>query len=255
MLFFFVFDTLFQKKTLHLFNLSSLLPRLLLHRRAAALLDARHPAVPGLRRGVVPEARLALELLEVADAPPDVPAADGFLGVGAGLQPRAEVDPCAALVLLAGVHALPEIKVGVALEQVALEVLEDRGPHGDRGDDGHRNGDDFRGRARGAAAVEAEDEAAVGPVVDRRRELVLVELAGLEGSVGPSLRPVVGADPVAAEVAVLVVLAAARLRADLGAGVAVGDVLNLFQEVGLAVAAPFDLLIFFLSGGRKGERE
>ena len=36
----------------------------------------------------------------------------------------------------------------------------------------------------------------------------------------------------------LVVLAAARLRAELGAGVAVGDVVDFLEEVGLAVAAP-----------------
>ena len=33
-------------------------------------------------------------------------------------------------------------------------------------------------------------------------------------------------------------LAAARLRAELGAGVAVGDVVDFLEEVGLAVAAP-----------------
>lgn len=36
----------------------------------------------------------------------------------------------------------------------------------------------------------------------------------------------------------LVVLAAARLRAQLRARVAVGDILGLFYELGLAVAAP-----------------
>ena len=40
-------------------------------------------------------------------------------------------------------------------------------------------------------------------------------------------------------------LAAARLGAELRAGVAVGDVLDLFEEVGLAVAAPIFWRFFF----------
>ena len=119
----------------------------------------------------------------------------------------------------------------------------------------------------------------VSPVVGRREELSLVELARLERGVRSSHRVVVGADVAASQVAVpflcvlergkkrkqkgnrseifwgrseekkkikkrrittpsLVVLAAARLRAELGAGVAVGDVGDLLEELGLAVAAP-----------------
>ena len=62
--------------------------------------------------------------------------------------------------LFAVFHALAKVVVRLALQKLPLEVLEHRRSHRDRGDDWHRLGDDFGARARGAAAVEAENKAA-----------------------------------------------------------------------------------------------